>query len=222
MSKAFSDKISQIVAHYPGLSYSPAFLEGPVTKFLLDRAVSEGYIHIFQIANRIHLQNSKYDAESTIKHNSANSSLKDGVLIFSSYDPDLKDVFDFLNQNFPEKHYASFWYEQCISERNEDADDSYGEDFMDLICKACCHSVSKYHFTNPIDLVTEDDVEVFGADTIEMVDEFALLAHQLNSTVSQKITLLNNNVFGEDMVEITKYKVAETYNDFRTRFRQKS
>ena len=150
MSKAFSDKISQIVAHYPGLSYSPAFLEGPVTKFFLDRAVSEGYIHIFQIANRIHLQNSKYDAESTINHNSANSSLKDGVLIFSSYDPDLKDVFDFLNQNFPEKHYASFWYEQCKSERNEDADDSFGEDFMDLICKACCQSVSKYCLNDPL------------------------------------------------------------------------
>jgi len=107
-------------------------------------------------------------------------------------------------------------------ERNEDDDDSFGEDYMDLICKACCHSVSKYHFTNHIDLVTEDDAEVFGADIIEMVDEFALLAHQLNSTVSQKITLLNNNVFGEDMVEIKKYKVAETYKDFRTRFRQKS
>lgn len=221
MSKAFSDKISQIVAHYPGLSYSPAFLEGPVTKFFLDRAVSEGYIHIFQIANRIHLQNSKYDAESTINHNSANSFLKDGVLIFSSYDPDPKDVFDFLNRNFPEKHYASFWYEQCKSERNEDADDSFGEDFMDLICKACCHSVSKYHFTNAIEFVTEDDAEVFGADAIEMVDEFALLANHLNSTVSQKITLLHNNIFGEEMVEIVKNKVEDTYNEFKFRFREK-
>jgi len=221
MSKAFSDKISQIVTHYPGLSYSPAFLEGPVTKFLLDRTVSEGYIHIFQIANRIHLQNSKYDAESTIKHNSSNSSLKDGVLIFSSYDPDLKDVFDFLNQNFPEKHYASYLLDDFKNERNEDADDSFGEDFMDLICKACCHSVSKYHFTNAIELVTEDDAEVFGADIIEMVDEFALLAKHLDSTVSQRITLLHNKMFGEEMVEIAKNKVEETYNKFKFRFREK-
>lgn len=221
MSKAFSDKVSQIVTHYPGLSYSPAFLEGPVTKFLLDRAVSEGYIHIFQTANRIYLQNSKYDADSKIKHNSASSSLKDGVLIFSSYDPDLKDVFNFLNQNFPEKHYASYLLDHFTNERNEDDDDSFGEDYMDLICKACCHSVSKYHFTNHIDLVTENDVEDFGADTIEMVDEFALLAHQLNSTVSQKITLLHNNIYGEDIVEIVKLKVAETYKEFKFRFREK-
>ena len=221
MSKAISDKISQIVAHYPGLSYSPAFLEGQVTKFLLDRTVSEGYIHIFQIANRIHLQNSKYDAEETKKHRSAGSSVKDGVLIFSSYDPSLKDVFDFLNQNFPQKHYASYLLDHFKNERNEDADTSFGEDFMDLICKACCHSVSKYHFTNAIELVTEDDAEVFGADAIEMVDEFALLANHLNSTVSQKITLLHNNIFGEEMVEIAKNKVEETYNKFKFRFREK-
>jgi hypothetical protein len=221
MSKAFSDKISQIVAHYPGLSYSSAFLEGPVTELLLNIAVSEGYIHIFQIANRIHLQNSKYDAESTKKHRNASSSLKDGVLIFSSYDPYLKDVFDFLNQNFPEIHYASNWYEQCRSERNEDGDASLGEDLMDLIYKACCHSVSKYHFTNAIELVTEDDAEEFGADIIEMVDEFALLAKHLDSTVSQRITLLHNNMFGEEMVEITKNKVEETYNEFKFRFREK-
>ena len=221
MSKAFSDKISQIVDHYPGLSYSSAFLEGPVTRLLLNYAVSEGYIHIFQIGDRIHLQNSKYDAEETKKHRSAGSSVKDGVLIFSSYDPSLKDVFDFLNQNFPQKHYASIWYEQCRSERNEDGDASLGEDLMDLIYKACCHSVSKYHFTNAIELVTEDDAEEFGADIIEMVDEFALLAKHLDSTVSQRITLLHNKMFGEEMVEVAKNKVEETYNEFKFRFREK-
>ena len=73
---------------------------------------------------------------------------------------------------------------------------------MDLIYKACCHSVSKYHFTNAIELVTEDDAEEFGADIIEMVDEFALLAKHLDSTVSQRITLLHNNMFGEEIYSL--------------------
>jgi len=221
MSKAFANKISQIVTHYPELNCAPAFLDGPVTQLLQDMTGIEGYVHIFKNANRVLLIHSKYDAEPTINHNKAVNLLKDGVLIFSIYDPSLAEVFDFLNLNFPEKHYASRLYKECIGQRNEAADASFGEDLMDLICKACCHSVSKYHFTNAIELVTEDDAEVFGADIIEMVDEFALLANHLNSTVSHKITLLHTNIFGEEMVEIAKNKVEETYNKFKFRFREK-
>jgi hypothetical protein len=204
MSKAFSDKISQIFAHYPRIDCGSAISEGPVSEFLLS-PIPKAWIHIFQIQKRLELRYSRWDAK----------------LIFSIYDPSLKEVFDFLNQNFPEKHYASYLLDHFKNERNEDADASFGEEFMDLICKACCHSVSKYHFTNAIELVTEDDAEVFGADAIEMVDELALLANHLNSTVSQKITLLHNNIFGEEMVEIAKNKVEETYNEFKFRFREK-
>lgn len=221
MSKEFSNKISQIATHYPALNCVPAFLDGPVSKFLHDMTGVEGYVHIFQNANQVRLIHSKYDAGPTINHSKAINLLKDGVLIFSIYDPSLDEVFDFLNLNFPEKHYASSRYKECAGQRNEDADASFGEDFMDLICKACCHSVSKYHFTNAIELITEDDAEEFGADVIEMVDEFASLANNLNSTASQRITVLHNNIFGEEMVEITKNKVEETYNEFKFRFRQK-
>ena len=220
MSKAFSDKISQIFAHYPRIDCGSAISEGPVSEFLLS-PIPKAWIHIFQIQKRLELRYSRWDAKSTLEHKNVQSWLKERELIFSIYDPSLKEVFDFLNQNFPEKHYASYLLDHFKNERNEDADDSFGEDFMDLICKACCHSVSKYHFTNAIELVTEDDAEVFGADAIEMVDEFALLANHLNSTVSQKITLLHNNIFGEEMVEIAKNKVEETYNEFKFRFREK-
>ena len=70
-------------------------------------------------------------------------------------------------------------------------------------------------------MVTEDDAEEFGADIIEMVDEFALLSKHLDSTVSQRITLLHNNMFGEEMVKIAKNKVEETCNEFKFRFREK-
>ena len=48
-----------------------------------------------------------------------------------------------------------------------------------------------------------------------------MLAKHLDSTVSQRITLLHNKMFGEEMVEIAKNKVEETYSEFKFRFRQK-
>lgn len=48
MSNAFSDKIYQIVDHYPGINCGSAFSESPVTKFFLS-PVPEVWIHIFQI-----------------------------------------------------------------------------------------------------------------------------------------------------------------------------
>lgn len=220
MSKEFKSKLHQIIINYPGVECAPAFLDGPMTKLLLS-SLPQVWIHIFQKGKYLQLLYSRFDAEKTLGHKNAVNLLKGGELRFSFYDPSLQEVFNYLNAHFAEKHYENYSYDHFKTERNKENDEIFGEDLMDLVSKACCHFVSKHHFSNHINLILDSDFDDFGEELIEMIDEFSLLAEDLEGSVSQKITLLHNGLHGEEIVEITKNKVEETYNEFKFRFREK-
>lgn len=150
-------------------------------------------------------------------------------LLFESYQAgeyvlhDFEEIFKFVVENEPEEHYLKILkvrYNRLDIACSEDLSspvDIFGEDLVSLVNRACCHYIGR-RFENSIDVLADNDGEMFGNDLLELISDICLLAPSIDNNLRNRLLSDAVGIYGQDLVDLICEKSREIYRHIYFRF----
>lgn len=218
-----SDKYSvrrnciDVARSYPGIDLYYGDDEGVFGKFSWPR-----YLYLIKKKSSYLVAFTGYGVDQLSRLSGFSSFREGDEILFGSYrgseySPHLikKELFPILNTLAPSAHYSN----QLISRFKRDGECDYlnqakefGEDVLELIHRASCGFVMEKYFPNPIRLVSDGDVDKFGQDFVDMINDVSCFSAA--GAKERKFKFLNPLVedYGDDLIALV-LNVCEAYYD---------
>lgn len=136
---------------------------------------------------------------------------------------DFREIFQLLVEDMPEEHYLKILAARCdrVDGNNSEDPTSYveifGPDLVSLVNRGCSHYIGR-HFENSINLLADDDGDVFGGGLLDMISDVCLLASSVDGNLKNRLLTDVVKVYGEDLVDFVCERSREIYRSVQFRF----